>query len=214
MREIYTDEVYKKFKEEVRKMLNCKGTKLGNDGGLCTCEVRDISGKNARKEAPQQVFTVLYNEETEVVHCICRLFEFKGFLCSHALYVLRDRDIMYVLDKYIMDRWRKDFKRKYAREKGIRELDSCDSTELERYDAIVSRSCNIVDLGSKSTKNMKIVYEAIKALKQQLEAIVDDVPPLIASTKRQSIKEPTGGHRKGRPRFSLNKAISEKKTNK
>ncbi|KAK9103226.1 hypothetical protein Sjap_020480 [Stephania japonica] len=101
----------------------------------------------------------------------------------HALYVLCDRDIMYVPKKYIMDRWRKDFKRKYACEKGIEELDSCDLTELERYDAI-------------------------------LEVIVDDVPPPDVATGRQSIKESIDGHRKGRPRFSRNKAPSEKKINK
>ncbi|KAK9104821.1 hypothetical protein Scep_021665 [Stephania cephalantha] len=61
---------------------------------------------------------------------------------------------------------------------------------------------------------MKIVYEVIQALGHQLKTIIDDVPPPIAATSRQSIKELAGEHRKGKPRFSRNKTPSEKKTNK
>ncbi|KAK1318430.1 Protein FAR1-RELATED SEQUENCE 6 [Acorus calamus] len=48
---------------------------------------------------------------TEEVSCICKSFEFRGILCRHALCILRSEFVTEMPEKYIVNRWRKDFKR-------------------------------------------------------------------------------------------------------
>jgi len=55
-------------------------------------------------------YRVMYNSAEKEVWCICRSFQFKGILCSHALAVLRQELVMLIPPKYILDRWRKDYK--------------------------------------------------------------------------------------------------------
>ncbi|KAK9085742.1 hypothetical protein Sjap_026153 [Stephania japonica] len=73
-------------------------------------------------------------------------------------------DMMLIPQKYIMDRWRKDFKCIYTRDKRIEEMDCSDSFELDRYDAILSRCATMADFGSTSVHKMMFAFESIKRL--------------------------------------------------
>jgi hypothetical protein len=57
-------------------------------------------------------FTVEYNEPCEV-KCSCCMFESRGILCKHIIYVLIKVDATSLPEKYFFNRWRKDLKRKY-----------------------------------------------------------------------------------------------------
>jgi hypothetical protein len=133
IRDLYTDNMFGKFQEELKRMLNCKAKEIRGESGLYTYEVKDITIPIGMSAAPPRLYEVLYDSTKEEVHCICRSYETRGLLCCHALTVFYEREIMVIPKHYILDRWRKDFKRIYMREKGIEQLDSSASTLLDRY---------------------------------------------------------------------------------
>ncbi|KAL2923970.1 Protein FAR-RED IMPAIRED RESPONSE 1 [Bienertia sinuspersici] len=45
--------------------------------------------------------------------CSCRMFEHKGILCRHCIRAMEMTNIATVPDKYVLNRWRKDVKRKH-----------------------------------------------------------------------------------------------------
>ncbi|KAG6666526.1 hypothetical protein CIPAW_01G036500 [Carya illinoinensis] len=55
-----------------------------------------------------------FSEDDAVAKCSCGLFEMRGILCRHILAVFRCNDIRHLLEIYILDRWRKDIKRRYT----------------------------------------------------------------------------------------------------
>ena len=50
---------------------------------------------------------VTFNSEDRSVECSCRLFQFIGILCCHALRVLNHQNIIAIPQKYIFKRWTK-----------------------------------------------------------------------------------------------------------
>ncbi|KAF5451216.1 hypothetical protein F2P56_031492 [Juglans regia] len=59
-------------------------------------------------------YFVEISEEDGSAKCSCGLFEIRGILCRHILAVLKCNGIKSVPAKYILDRWRKDIKRRYT----------------------------------------------------------------------------------------------------
>jgi len=59
-------------------------------------------------------YSVYFNEDECDVKCTCVLFEMRGILCRHAMNVCQMKKIHALPDKYVLDRWRKDSKRRYT----------------------------------------------------------------------------------------------------
>jgi zinc finger SWIM domain-containing protein 3 len=59
-----------------------------------------------------RLFEVRFSSSECLVGCICRMFEFRGILCRHVLFVLSHECVTVLPDRYILDRWRKDIKQK------------------------------------------------------------------------------------------------------
>ncbi|KAL2900010.1 Protein FAR-RED ELONGATED HYPOCOTYL 3 [Bienertia sinuspersici] len=62
--------------------------------------------------------------------CSCRMFEHKGILCRHCIRAMEMTNIATVSEKYVLNRWRKDVKRKHIDVKK-RSLKSWSSSNLE-----------------------------------------------------------------------------------
>ncbi|KAF5469800.1 hypothetical protein F2P56_010360 [Juglans regia] len=85
---------------------------LRRDGSKKTYLVEDeISVEEFTKHV---TYYVDFNEEDCDVKCSCGLFQMKGILCRHVLAILKCNGIKYLPDRYILDRWRKDIKRRYT----------------------------------------------------------------------------------------------------
>ena len=56
-----------------------------------------------------------FNEDNSEVNCKCRLFEFKGIVCRHQILVFIHRKIYRIPDKYILNRWNKNVKRRHTK---------------------------------------------------------------------------------------------------
>ncbi|XP_035545932.1 protein FAR-RED IMPAIRED RESPONSE 1-like [Juglans regia] len=59
-------------------------------------------------------YTVNFNVEDCDGKCSCGLFEMRGILCRHILAIFKANGIKLLPDRYILDRWRKDIKRRYT----------------------------------------------------------------------------------------------------
>ncbi|XP_035540245.1 protein FAR1-RELATED SEQUENCE 1-like [Juglans regia] len=59
-------------------------------------------------------FSVDFSEEDADAKCSCGLFQIRGILCRHILAVFKCNGIKSLPEKYILDRWRNDIKRRYT----------------------------------------------------------------------------------------------------
>jgi len=100
----YTINMFQKFQDQLKQLMNVNCTEASRNGSIVTYTVTVI-GKERKFD-----YRVMYNSAEKEVWCICRSFQFKGILCSHALAVLKQELVMLIPSKYILDRWRKDFK--------------------------------------------------------------------------------------------------------
>jgi hypothetical protein len=100
----YTINMFQKFQDQLKQLMNVNCIEVSKNGSIVTYTVTVI-GKERKFD-----YRVMYNNAEKEVWCICRSFQFKGILCSHALAVLKQELVMLIPSKYILDRWRKDFK--------------------------------------------------------------------------------------------------------
>lgn len=101
---VYTINMFQKFQDQLKQLMNVNCTEVSRNGSIVTYTVTVI-GKERKFD-----YRVMYNSAEKEVWCICRSFQFKGILCSHALAVLKQELVMLIPPKYILDRWRKDYK--------------------------------------------------------------------------------------------------------
>ncbi|CAO2035449.1 unnamed protein product [Urochloa humidicola] len=101
---VYTINMFQKFQDQLKQLMNVNCTEVSRSGSVVTYTVTVI-GKERKFD-----YRVMYNNAEKEVWCICRSFQFKGILCSHALAVLRQELVMLIPSRYILDRWRKDYK--------------------------------------------------------------------------------------------------------
>ncbi|CAI0394487.1 unnamed protein product [Linum tenue] len=112
---VYTRELFKKFQFEVEEMYSCFNTmQIHVDGPIVIFLVKErvLLGEGNRREVRD--YEVLYNRSGSEVRCICSRFNFSGYLCRHALCVLNFNGVEEVPGRYVLSRWRKDYKRMYV----------------------------------------------------------------------------------------------------
>lgn len=103
--ELYNRNIFKKLMVELRETtrLSYKETEKGR-----TYEVWHKS-KQVHNKHRIRTYIVLTDltDGAEMLSCICGKFNKDGILCSHVLKVIIEENISKILDKYIIDRWRK-----------------------------------------------------------------------------------------------------------
>ncbi|OVA04797.1 FAR1 DNA binding domain [Macleaya cordata] len=110
MSSIYTVDIFNKFQDEVLKILLCNIAHVQQEeGGNATYVVKELVMKSNGKRGIKE-YTVLWNGLGTTISCICRLFEFKGYLCRHAMVVLFAVGMYEIPSHYILRRWTRDAK--------------------------------------------------------------------------------------------------------
>ncbi|XP_074314471.1 protein FAR1-RELATED SEQUENCE 5-like [Silene latifolia] len=56
----------------------------------------------------QKTYQVVYNSTTNDAECSCKLFNIKGIICRHIIWVSSGKQVDTLLDKYILMRWTKN----------------------------------------------------------------------------------------------------------
>lgn len=152
---IYTHEIFKKFQVEVLGAAACHLKKVKEDEGILTYAIKDFENT--------QDFIVEWNESKSEICCSCRLFEYRGYLCRHAVVVLQMSGIFAIPGKYILQRWTNSAtSRHYIGEK----LDEAQA-KVRRFNDLCRRAIILGEEGSLSRESYNIALDAIKeALKQ------------------------------------------------
>ncbi|KAJ4845501.1 hypothetical protein Tsubulata_913011 [Turnera subulata] len=163
---LYTNEILKRFKKEVEGMCSCFSTRqMHVDGPVLTYIVKEqVEVEGNRQETRD--FEVLYNASEMDVLCICGLFNFKGYLCRHALSVLNQNGLEEIPCQYILRRWRKDTNRSYVLDHRCSDIDT--SNPVHRYDHLYRRVIQVVEEGKKSQDRYMTTLEALHDILNKL----------------------------------------------
>ncbi|XP_035551491.1 protein FAR1-RELATED SEQUENCE 5-like [Juglans regia] len=110
--ELYTNAKFREVQQQVMGVLDMNPCLLSEDGVMKRYLVED----EVRVEEFTKLVTysVNFNVEDCDGKCSCGLFEMRGILCRHILAIFKANGIKLLPDRYILDRWRKDIKRRYT----------------------------------------------------------------------------------------------------
>ncbi|XP_042944576.1 protein FAR-RED IMPAIRED RESPONSE 1-like [Carya illinoinensis] len=166
----YTIAKFKEVQEELRGLIYLTTTFLGCEGARYKCVVADeVQVSDNFLKCVN--FTVEVDEDPLDVKCSCKLFEFRGILCRHTLRILTQLGKDTIPSKYILDRWKKDVKRKCIFVKSSYDTSSIDDTR--RYDRIQNAFYELCYNASKAESRCVKLISQIEQLKVQYPGIVD-----------------------------------------
>lgn len=165
---VYTREIFKNFQFEVEEMYSCfSTTQLHVDGPIIIFLVKErVVVEGNRREIRD--YEVLYNRTAGEVRCICSCFNFYGYLCRHALCVLNFNGVEEIPSKYILSRWKKDFKRIYIPDHGSSNAD--DTDRMQWFNQLYRSALQIVEEGVISLDHYKV---ALQAFEESLNRVHD-----------------------------------------
>ncbi|XP_042983153.1 protein FAR-RED IMPAIRED RESPONSE 1-like [Carya illinoinensis] len=110
--DLYTNGKFREVQQQLARVIDLDPVLLKVDGRVKTYVVED--------EVCLEEFTKLVThsvqfsqEDTGAAKCSCGLFEMRGIVCRHIFVVFKCNGIKSLPDRYILDRWRKDIKRRY-----------------------------------------------------------------------------------------------------
>ncbi|KAG4961683.1 hypothetical protein JHK87_038316 [Glycine soja] len=136
---LYTNETLRMFEREVKGMFSCFNSRQINaDGPVVTYIVQEqVEVEGNQRDARD--YEVCYNEAEMEVLCICGLFNFRGCLCRHALFILSQNEIKEIPAQYILLRWRNSMKRGNVDDHNGSGIDF--SNPVHRYDHLYRTGC-------------------------------------------------------------------------
>uniref|UniRef100_A0A2N9IBT1 Protein FAR1-RELATED SEQUENCE n=1 Tax=Fagus sylvatica TaxID=28930 RepID=A0A2N9IBT1_FAGSY len=171
---------------------------------------------------PGKLFEVRFSSSECLVGCVCRMFEFRGILCRHALFVLSQQRVTILPDRYILDRWRKDIKRKHTYVSTCTD-DVQHNPVLERYEKLHRLAVGVLEIGAESVENFNVLEKLLIDLKDNFSRSCDKQPssqrknsvgaaPDVVRT--EVVRSPMVVKRKGRPRMKRLKSSMEEAVSK
>ncbi|XP_076931607.1 protein FAR1-RELATED SEQUENCE 6-like [Bidens hawaiensis] len=169
---VYTREIFKKFQTEVEEMYSCfSTTQLHVDGPVIIFLVKErvLTSENRREIKD---YEVLYNRGAADVRCICSCFNFSGYLCRHALCVLNFNGVEEIPSKYILSRWKRDYKRLYFPDhEGINNNDGTDTVEW--FNRLYRSALQVVEEGAISLDHYKAALQTFEESLSRVHNIED-----------------------------------------
>ncbi|XP_071733446.1 protein FAR1-RELATED SEQUENCE 8 [Rutidosis leptorrhynchoides] len=169
---LYTKHLFSLFQYEVEMMANCYNiSQVNTSASIITYMVneQETEGNSVRN------FEVMYDKIGVEVRCICSCFNFKGYLCRHALSVLDHNGVDEIPSQYVLSRWRKDFKRLYIPEFGS---DSVDITnQVQWFVHLHKRALQVVEEGMTSQERYMVAWQAFKESLNKVLLVADKQAP-------------------------------------
>ncbi|MQL77566.1 hypothetical protein Taro_009980 [Colocasia esculenta] len=185
---IYTRGIFKKFQEELIEITSCVPTIIHDDDKKLTMRIKsfeNIKVKHFEKIIAKE-FTVSVDRTEDLVACTCKCFEFRGYLCQHALVALQFAGIARIPERYILKRWTIEMRYRYANDEYIIQNGLVDSAAC-RYSNLIHHLMKVAEVGSMSEAMHDI---AVKEIPNLLKKLID-------SSQSQSSSEnaiPLGSH--------------------
>ncbi|EXB29143.1 Protein FAR1-RELATED SEQUENCE 4 [Morus notabilis] len=152
---VYTDEVFKKFQVEVLGAAACHLKKENEDETSTTYTVKDFEDN--------QNYIVEWKESKSDIYCLCQSFEYKGYLCRHAIVVLQMSGVFSIPPKYVLQRWTNSAMSRHSIGEKLDDVQH----KVRRYNDLCRRAIILGEEGSLSQESYNVALSAIKeALKQ------------------------------------------------
>lgn len=161
--ELYTVTMFQTFQDEIKQLMHVICKEVDRSGNSITYMASElIQGKKVD-------YTVVYDNSDKDVWCICRSFPSRGILCSHALAVLKQENVLMLPSKYILNRWRKDFRiLNSSANANFMESDR----NLGIYDDLYFHGHeyfeDVIDIGAREPELKEFVLSAMKEAKDRL----------------------------------------------
>ncbi|KAF5453434.1 hypothetical protein F2P56_028336, partial [Juglans regia] len=148
-------------------------------------------------------YTVYFNDEEIDLKCTCALFEMRGIVCRHALNVCQMNKIHALPEKYLLERWRKDLKRRYTVVKSSYD-DLRQNADSRRYEFVVKRCVKLATRVSSSDAHVTAFMRHLEEFENQfkgltLESSSTKVTETVVTDKGKKILSPHVVRGKGRP---------------
>ncbi|KAJ0028010.1 hypothetical protein Pint_36624 [Pistacia integerrima] len=150
MSTIYTDAIFKKFQVEVLGAVSCRLQKESEDGTTAVFRVDDFEER--------QNFYVAWNEAELDICCLCHSFEYRGFLCKHAILVLQMSGFCEIPSHYMLKRWTRDAKMS----QNVSEISSRLHYRVQRFNDLCKRAIRLGEEGSLSQVAYDIAFQALE----------------------------------------------------
>ncbi|XP_031282431.1 protein FAR1-RELATED SEQUENCE 6-like [Pistacia vera] len=161
----YTIAKFKEFQQELAAKLYYElSSSKEIDSYMEFIVEEDVMVGETHRSVP---FVVCFNEANCDVRCYCRLFEFRGILCRHAITVLIHKKISHVLEKYILRRWRKNINRCHTKVK-ISYNSWSTNVQGQQFDKLSNLFSTVTDLASNTEDDCNMVIEMINDMKNKL----------------------------------------------
>lgn len=109
---MYTNSKFKEVQQQITGMIDMNPKLHKSEGAIQTFLVKDEV--QLAEFAKEVTYSVDFIEIDSYAKCSCGLFQMRGILCRHILAVFRCNEIVSLPNSYLLDRWRKDIKRRYT----------------------------------------------------------------------------------------------------
>lgn len=169
---VYTKEIFEKFQTEVEGMYSCFNTSQVNvNGPIITFAVKErVEVEGNEKEVRQ--YEVLYETTHMEIRCICSLFNFRGYLCRHALNVFNYNGVEEIPSQYILSRWNKDYKHRFPLGHCFGDTDA--NNHVLRYNHLLSRAIQVVYEGAQSQEHYRTLLQELEELSRKFTRVDDN----------------------------------------
>ena len=159
--DVYTPRAFEVFQQGYEKCLNVVVNQCSENGPLFEYK--------ANKFGQTREHYVTFNSLDDTVICSCKKFEYVGFLCSHALKVLDQRNIKVVPSRYILKRWTKDARLGSVRvAKEFTVHDNPKTTVAIRYKDLCHK---ILTLSTRASESEEAYVYASRQLDEVMEGV-------------------------------------------
>ncbi|XP_059625140.1 protein FAR1-RELATED SEQUENCE 2-like isoform X2 [Cornus florida] len=201
MSTVYTHAIFKKFQVEVLGIVSCNLQKESEDQTTATFRVDDFE--------EQQNFIVSWNEAELNICCLCHSFEYRGFLCRHAMIVLQMSGVSSIPTHYILKRWTKDA---VKIPQTMSEIPNRLQYRVQRFNDLCKRAIKLGEKGSLSPETYDIAFHALEEALKHCVGVKHSVgsvlePNMLTTQGSFTIEEENPGN-------NLAKASKRKKVHK
>lgn len=159
-RRLYTITMFKTFQKELLDCYGYVGIKINVEGVICRYLVQKCGNGGDERN------TVAFNTANQNVSCSCKMFEFEGVLCRHALKVFQIMNKTELPSRYILHRWTKS-----AKYGILRDVDSGGGSQ--DFSALMlwtlrEEARNYIEAGAASLERYKLAFEIMQEGRRNL----------------------------------------------
>ncbi|CAL2238895.1 unnamed protein product [Prunus armeniaca] len=168
MATLYTRTMFQKFEQELIQSTACFLELKTKDASKVVYKVSE------RRNWETRVAEVIYVKDSDHASCSCKRFEFVGIICKHILALFRRDQIEYMLDKYILKRWKKTAKSGLVSDANGNEIkDSADPGLLINQSTMSQLASDVVEDALMCEEGCELLLKTLKSLGVKLKLLKD-----------------------------------------